>query len=137
MDELGPDEFTALFIAREQTWRQTYQDLVREGVSITNSVFLERMRIRLGWEYFVDLSYRAHFSHTLEANEMAVADVAASMLLSPAERLAKQLRNDFGGKADIDPGVLPSVPMMMRHRPAGSLPLRAEVTASDGYAYFE
>ena len=32
---------------------------------------------------------------------------------------------------------VPSVPMMMRHRPAGSLPLRAEVTASDGYAYFE
>ena len=32
---------------------------------------------------------------------------------------------------------LPSVPMMMRHRPAGSLPLRAEVTASDGYEYFE
>lgn len=31
----------------------------------------------------------------------------------------------------------PSVPMMMRHRPAGSLPLRAEVTASDGYEHFE
>jgi hypothetical protein len=31
----------------------------------------------------------------------------------------------------------PSVPMMMRHRAAGSLPLRAEVTASDGYAHFE
>ena len=32
---------------------------------------------------------------------------------------------------------LPSVPMMMRHRPAGSLPLRAEVTTSDGYARFD
>jgi hypothetical protein len=31
----------------------------------------------------------------------------------------------------------PSVPMMMRHRPAGSLPLRAEIAASDGYARFE
>jgi len=30
----------------------------------------------------------------------------------------------------------PSVPTMMRHRPAGSLPLRAEVTTSDGYARF-
>jgi hypothetical protein len=30
----------------------------------------------------------------------------------------------------------PSVPMMMRQRPAGSLPLRAEVIASDGYARF-
>jgi hypothetical protein len=31
----------------------------------------------------------------------------------------------------------PSVPMMLRQRPAGSLPLRAEVTASNGYAPFE
>ena len=34
-------------------------------------------------------------------------------------------------------GSAPSVPMMMRHRPAGSLPLRAEIAASDGYARFE
>ena len=34
-------------------------------------------------------------------------------------------------------GQRPSVPMMMRHRPAGSLPLRAEVRRSDGYAHFE
>jgi trehalose/maltose hydrolase-like predicted phosphorylase len=32
---------------------------------------------------------------------------------------------------------VPSVPMMLRQRPAGSLPLRAEVTASNGYAPFE
>jgi len=31
----------------------------------------------------------------------------------------------------------PSVTMMMRQRPAGSLPLRAKVTASDGYARFD
>lgn len=105
-DDLGPDDFTALFIPKEQTWRQKYQDLVRGNTSITDPLFLERMRIRLGWEYFVDLSYRAHFSHTLEANGMAVADVPGSLLLSPAERLAKQLHNDFGGKTEIDPDVL-------------------------------
>ena len=33
--------------------------------------------------------------------------------------------------------VSPSVPMTVRHRPIGSLPLRAEVTASDGYALIE
>ena len=31
----------------------------------------------------------------------------------------------------------PSVPMIVRQRPAGSLPLRAKVTASDGYARFD
>jgi hypothetical protein len=31
----------------------------------------------------------------------------------------------------------PSVPMKLRHRPAGSLPLRAEVAASNGYARFD
>ncbi len=42
---------------------------------------------------------------------------------------------------DITPSQLfgwrrPSVPMMLRQRPAGSLPLRAEVVAPDGYACF-
>ena len=31
----------------------------------------------------------------------------------------------------------PSVPTMMRQSPPGSLPLRAEVTASDGYAPYQ
>ena len=34
-------------------------------------------------------------------------------------------------------GQIPSVPMMLRQRPAGSLPLRAEVSASDGYAPYQ
>ncbi len=42
------------------------------------------------------------------------------------------------GKLTVQSGSAgPSVPMMMRHRPAGSLPLRAEVTTSDGYARFD
>ena len=62
--------------------------LIRDGASIADPVFLEQMRIRLGWEYFVDLSYRAHFSHTLEVNGMAAADVAGG----PAVRLGGTAR---------------------------------------------
>jgi DNA topoisomerase-3 len=42
----------------------------------------------------------------------------------------KSLNHAAGNELD------PSVPTMMRHIPAGSLPLRAEVTTSDGYARF-
>ena len=55
LDALGADDFTALFISKEQTWRRRYQDLIRDGISITDPGFLEHMRVRLGWEYFVDL----------------------------------------------------------------------------------
>lgn len=102
LDRLGPDDFTALFISKEQTWRHRYQDLVREGASITDPVFLEHMRVRLGWEYFVDLSYRAHFSHTLEVNGIAVADVPVVRLQTSAERLTSELRNAFPGAPEVD-----------------------------------
>ncbi|MEQ8861578.1 MAG: DEAD/DEAH box helicase, partial [Pseudomonadales bacterium] len=86
LEALDADDFTALFIAKEQTWRSRYQDLIRNGTSITDPVFLEHMQLRLGWEYFADLSYRAHFSHTLEVNGMAVADVPGDRLRMSAQR---------------------------------------------------
>lgn len=106
LDALGADDFTALFIAKEQTWRRRYQDLIREGISISDPVFLEQMQIRLGWEYFVDLSYRAHFSHTLEVNGIATADVAVDLLRLSAERLANEIRNAFPGAPQISPDLL-------------------------------
>ncbi|WP_297778207.1 DEAD/DEAH box helicase [uncultured Roseovarius sp.] len=106
LDSLGADDFTALFISKEQTWRRRYQDLIRDSISIADPVFLEHMRVRLGWEYFVDLSYRAHFSHTLEVNGMASADVAAARLLASAERLGREFRNTLPGAPEIDTGRL-------------------------------
>jgi hypothetical protein len=45
-----------------------------------------------------------------------------------------QLSERGSGEKTALPGK-PSVPMMMRQAPAGSLPLRAEVTTSNGYAH--
>lgn len=104
--ELGPDAFTAVFIPKELTWRRRYRDLIENGTLITDPVFLDHIRLRLGWEYFVDLSYRAHFSHTLEVNGMAAAEVSADLLRASAERLARELRNDLAGAPEFDPILL-------------------------------
>ena len=92
---LGGDAFTALFIPKEQTWRRIYADLANHGQPITDPVFLDHMKIRLGWEYFADLTFRSHLSHTLEINEIAVADVPAEALVASAEKLSRQLHNQF------------------------------------------
>ena len=104
--EFGPDGFTALFIPKELTWRRRYQDLIESGTSITDPVFLDHIRIRLGWEYFVDLSYRAHFNHTLELNGMAAADVPTDVLALSAERLSRELRNELPGAPEFDADLL-------------------------------
>lgn len=106
LNDLGPDGFTALFIPKELTWRRRYRELVESGATITDPVFLDHIRIRLGWEYFVDLSYRAHFNHTLELNGMAAADVPTDLLRLSAERLARELRNDLPGAPEFDPALL-------------------------------
>lgn len=97
LTDLGPDGFTALFIPKDLTWRRRYQELIESGTTITDPVFLEHIRIRLGWEYFVDLSYRAHFNHTLELNGIAAADVPTELLALSADRLSRELRNDLPG----------------------------------------
>jgi DEAD/DEAH box helicase domain-containing protein len=106
LDALGADAFTALFIPKELTWRHRYRELVEHGQSISDAVFLDHIRLRLGWEYFVDLSYRAHFNHTLEASGMAAADVLAGLIQASAEKLARELCNDLPGHPDFDPDML-------------------------------
>lgn len=104
--ELGPDAFTAVFIPKELTWRRRYRELVENGTTITDPVFIDHVRLRLGWEYFVDLSYRAHFNHTLEVNGIAVADVPTEQLRISADRLASELRNELPGAPEFDPLIL-------------------------------
>jgi DEAD/DEAH box helicase domain-containing protein len=104
--ELGADNFTALFIPKEQTWRGRYRDLIENNTSIIDPIFLDQMRLRLGWEYFVDLSYRSHFNHTLEQNGMAAAEVSADLLSLSADKLSRELRNALPGAPDFDPLLL-------------------------------
>lgn len=131
LNALGPDDFTALFISKEQTWRRRYQELVQNGISITDPVFLEHMKLRLGWEYFVDLSYRAHFSHTLEINGMVAADVPVRQLHDSADRLSNQIRNELAGAPSIDVGLLIQflAGVLQRMRRQGSVAHRYLVNA--------
>ncbi|WP_412506107.1 DEAD/DEAH box helicase [Roseovarius sp. SYSU LYC5161] len=139
LDMLGPDAFTALFIPKEQTWRGRYQDLVMNGTTIADNVFLEHMKIRLGWEYFVDLSYRAHFSHTLEVNGAAVADVRGELLRASAERLASELRNELPGAPDFDvnllSGFLSGVVQRMRRQGSVAHPYLVSAIATGRGSY--
>ncbi len=99
---LGADSFTAMFIPKEQAWRSRYADLIQHGISISDPVFLDHICMRLGWEYFIDLSFRAHFNHTLEINGIAAADVPGEAVRDSAERLSRQLRNEFAGAPELD-----------------------------------
>jgi hypothetical protein len=60
---------------------------------------------------------------------MRVLQELAAMKLA---RLEQEVA-DHGSEAGVD---LPSVPMMLRQSPTGSLPLRAEVETSHGYASY-
>jgi DEAD/DEAH box helicase domain-containing protein len=123
LDEMGGDDFTAQFIAKEQTWRKDYQALIHSGTSITDARFLDQMAMRLGWEYFADLTYRSHLPHTLEANGFGIADVSAARLTDSAEKLAHGIRNEFPSSDPIDAEAL--VPflagLLQRMRRQGSV----------------
>ena len=102
----GPDGFTSLFIPKAQTWRKTYRDLVEHDKKIEDDRFINQMKIRLGWDYFSDSSYRSHFSHTLEANGMAAANVRFDLLYESAVKLADQLRNELPDAPEFAPELL-------------------------------
>ena len=90
-DELGPETFVARYIARDQVWREDYRHLCASGELQDADRFLSHVRLRLGWEYFSDLTYRSHTSQTLEAARLVVADVSPELVQIVAERLPEAL----------------------------------------------
>ncbi|MEP3431174.1 MAG: DEAD/DEAH box helicase [Roseibium sp.] len=100
---LGDEAFVATFIARGQTWRQPYQDLVAtDRLPSGGKRFLDHVKLRLGWEYFSDLTYRSHTSQTLEASGIAIADVAPELIAALAEKLPRHLAHALGGSFTMD-----------------------------------
>jgi DEAD/DEAH box helicase domain-containing protein len=94
--------FVANFIARDQAWRDDYQSLCRTGVIPSGSRLPDDIEKRLGWEFFSDLTYRAHTSQTLEMARLATADVEPEAVAAIAERLPDALLANLGPEFNID-----------------------------------
>jgi DEAD/DEAH box helicase domain-containing protein len=100
--DLGSEAFVGTFIARDQTWREPYQELLATNRLPRDERFLDHVKLRLGWEYFSDLTYRSHTSQTLEAVGLAVAEVSPDRIQTVATKLPRRLANALSGGFDMD-----------------------------------
>ena len=92
----GPEAFVATFISKQQTWREPFQELLAEGILPNDAQFLRHVKLRLGWEFFSELTYRSHTSQTLEVGGLAVADVQPELVRQVASRLVNSLPLNVG-----------------------------------------
>ncbi|MBI1252956.1 MAG: DEAD/DEAH box helicase [Hyphomonas sp.] len=93
---LGETTFISRFVSRDQTWRQPYVDLSLEGREPTNGQFADDVALRLGWEFFSDLTYRSRTSQTLETARICVADVPTTSIAAAAEDFQIALHAGLG-----------------------------------------
>ena len=98
----GDEAFVATFIALNQTWREPYQHLLRGDRLPADERFVQHVKLRLGWEYFSDLTYRSHTSQTLEAAGVAVAEVSPELINRVAAKLPRHLANAVSGSFEMD-----------------------------------
>ena len=96
--EQGTEAFVATFISSQQTWREPFQALLAEGVLPNDARFLRHVKLRLGWEFFSELTYRSHTSQTLEVGGLAVAEVRPELVREVAARLANSLPLNVGSQ---------------------------------------
>jgi len=99
---LGDEAFVANYIARNQTWREPYQLLLRSDRLPSDDRFIQHVKLRLGWEYFSDLTYRSHTSQTLEAAGIALAEVSIDRINVVANKLPVHLANALSGAFKMD-----------------------------------
>jgi DEAD/DEAH box helicase domain-containing protein len=89
--EAGEDVFVARFIARDQAWREQYETLCATDQLGSRGHIAKDVELRLGWEFFSDLTYRSHTSQTLESARLAVADPDPEAVSRIALRLPEAL----------------------------------------------
>lgn len=95
-EEIGEADFIARFIARDQTWRDTYEKLSLADKEPDGLRFGNDVALRLGWEFFSDLTYRARTSQTLETARVAVADAEANAVVTASRAVREQLLAHMG-----------------------------------------
>ena len=100
--EMGADQFTALFIPRDLTWRRAYQELVNADKTIESRKLTRGVEWRLGWSIFEDLTYKSHLLSSLEGHGIASADIAIEQLSETTKNFGRQLKNEFSDIEDID-----------------------------------
>ena len=100
--ELGEAGFIARFVARDQSWRQPYQDLALKDEVPSDTKFSDDVALRLSWEFFSDLTYRSRTSQTLETARLCVADVPSDRLSEAAEDFQTALHAHLGNDYAID-----------------------------------
>jgi DEAD/DEAH box helicase domain-containing protein len=100
--ELGEAKFIARFVARDQTWRQPYVDLSLKNQEPTDNRFGDDVALRLGWEFFSDLTYRSRTSQTLETARLCVADVLPDVLRAAAEDFQTALHAGLGAEYALE-----------------------------------
>ena len=105
-EELGADNFTALYIPRDLIWREAYRDLVTANKAVEDHKLLRGIEARLGWSIFEDLTYKSHMLSSLEGHAVASADVEIERLSETSEKFAKQLANNFKDIGDLEPAQL-------------------------------
>ena len=101
-NSLGPDEFSALFIPRDLTWKKSYQELVSVNKAVEDRALLRAIEERLSWSIFEHLTFKSHMLTSLEGHSIAIADVETIQLAETTSRFAKQLANASKEFSDIN-----------------------------------
>ena len=101
---LGDAKFVAKYVARDQIWRDDYQDLLQceEEQQFSGQCFAPEVGVRLGWDIFANLTFRSRAGQTLETSNLCVADVRPNKLLDASEDFQQRLYIDSGNDFYLD-----------------------------------
>ena len=100
--DLGRETFLARFIAWDQVWRSEFEEFLKAGEIMRPDPILADTRMRLGWEYFSELTYRSHTSQTLEAARLIAAEPFTAKVIAVAEKLPDALREHVDSTIRMD-----------------------------------
>ena len=95
------DDFTATFIAPDQTWRADYEHLCEHGQLPVKSNLPRLVQQRLHWDVISSFGFMARFGRTLENTLVCAATPAPARLKKATKDLLEPLRNEIGGLESV------------------------------------
>jgi DEAD/DEAH box helicase domain-containing protein len=96
-DQLGNDDFIALFLAPNMEWLNDYESLRKDGRVPPGSNLLNLVERRTAWEITAEFGFNSRIGRTLEKSGAAIAFVDSSAVARAASDALQHIKEKAGG----------------------------------------
>ncbi|MBF0227362.1 MAG: DEAD/DEAH box helicase [Desulfobacterales bacterium] len=101
-NRMDTNRYIATFLAPNMEWLSDYDYLKKNGNLPEDSILLEHINNRIGWEIISEYGFQARIGRTLEKTGSSIAYFDTDKLIDVVDKIIVPLQNEIGNLRNLD-----------------------------------